>query len=58
MSGFWFITQKDTQEILFEDKRFHSKADALGGNAKMRYEDNSKDEGLVMKGKKVAQWQT
>jgi|TARA_R110000765_G_scaffold342611_1_gene432786 hypothetical protein len=30
MSGFWFITQKDTQEILFEDKRFHSKADALG----------------------------
>ena len=29
MSGFWFITQKDTQEILFEDKRFHSKADAL-----------------------------
>ena len=38
--------------------QFGSKADALGGNAKMRYEDNSKDEGLVMKGKKVAQWQT
>ncbi len=38
--------------------QFGNKANALGGNAKLRYENNSKDSGLVMNGKKVAQWQT
>ena len=37
--------------------KYGGKVDSLGGNAASRYEENSNDGGLVMNGRKVAQWQ-
>ena len=43
-------------EAGFGASAYGGKATAMGGNAELRYQDNEVDEGLKIKGKKVANW--
>lgn len=43
-------------EAGFGASAYGGKATAMGGNAELRYQDNEVDDGLKIKGKKVANW--
>lgn len=36
--------------------KYGGKADAMSGNAELRFKDHAQDDGLVMKGRRVAKW--